>query len=176
MEEPSSADTNEIYRVRRRQRVIDLLLAPGFAVLGAAFPIYTAALFVPKLDEGVAFLRHGGALAYVASLSVLVPLLAFFGWFVAMCLRVVMRAWADALTTATCTRDGTVTHASSTSRQLATGKVLPTPINHLSVDGHLYTSLPESTVRRLKVGDRLRIVHTPRADYVVSVQRLPPAG
>jgi hypothetical protein len=166
------AAPHTLYRVSRARRSLDLLVQTGFALAGTAMVLYTGVKVLPLLKEAPAFLARGWVawLGAAPAALILVPFLLFF---LSWCLRAIFSSWADAASTATVTLEGSVTLAASDRYATMSGRAFVSgTATRLSVDGHMFTSLPERTIKRIRVGDRVRILHTPRVNYVTEVVRL----
>ncbi len=170
--DPAAAQT--LYRVSQERRFLELLIQPWLAIAGAAIVVYTIVKFLPLLRQAREFLAHGWVawLAAAPVALILVPfLLLYGGW----CARSVFACWRDAVSGSTATTEGTVGLAASDRYGFMSGRsYVSGTATRLSVDGHMFNSLPEGIVRQIQVGDRVRVVHTPHVNYVVQIVRLGP--
>jgi hypothetical protein len=161
-----------LYQVSRWRRFVDLLIQPWLAMAGVGMVAYTAAKLLPHLDELVDLLRKGWV-AWVAAAPVALIAGPFLLAYTGICARAVAHCWIDALSQDTVTLDGTVTLASSDRFAFISGRTPMTgTVNRLSVDGRMFTSLPERVLRRIGVDDRVRVTHTRYVNYVVAIARL----
>ncbi|HXJ22902.1 MAG TPA: hypothetical protein VMT03_21975 [Polyangia bacterium] len=160
-----------LYRVSQGHRCLDLLVQPWLAIAGAAMVIYGVVKLLPLLKQAREFLARGWV-AWVAAAPValiVVPFLLLFGvWSV----RAVFETWADAASTATLTVEGPVTLARSDPYGFTSGRAhFSGTATRLNVDGRTFTGLPVEVIKRIRVGDRVRVTHTPRVDYVTELVR-----
>jgi len=167
--DPVAAET--LYRVSQGHRSLALLVQPWLAIAGVAMVIYAVVKVLPLLKQARQFLARGWA-AWVAAAPValiLVPFLLLFGWW---CARSVFASWADAASTTTLGVEGTVTLARSEPYGFISGRAyFSGTATRLGVDGRIFMGLPEEVIKRIQVGDRVRVTHTPRVDYVTELVR-----
>jgi hypothetical protein len=160
-----------LYQTSRLKRCYELLTQPWLAIAGLGMTVYLAIKALPLYPELIALLDRGlqGWLALSPGF-ILVPFYLFYG---SVCTRAVAACWLDALGSSTLVKEGVVNHVSSTPFTFTSGRsVISGTANHLSVEGKLFTNLPARVLKQLRVGDLVRVRHTPRVQYVVALVRL----
>jgi hypothetical protein len=160
-----------LYTVTRGRRIVEVILSRWLAILGVLFPTYFLLKAIPLVPEAVAFLRLGFQ-AWISAVPIGLVLLPFLLWYGITCLRVVLSSIADAFSTSSRSLEGSVTHVSSTPFAFMSGRTfLSGVVTHLRVDEKLFVGVPTWVVAELRVGERVRVVYTPRLEHVLSIER-----
>ena len=159
------------YAITRGRRIVEVIFASWLAILGVLFPAYFLLKAIPLVPEAVAFLRLGYQ-AWISAVPIGLVLVPFLAWYGITCLRVVLSSLADAFSTSSQSLEGQVTHVSSTPFAFMSGRTfLSGAVTHLRVDEKLFVGVPTRVVAELRVGERVRVVYTPRLAHVLSIER-----
>jgi hypothetical protein len=157
-----------LFRAARWRRRLELAVGPWLALAGVAMVLYIAIKALPLLGQLPGFLSLGWV-AWFAAALVALTLVPFLALYLRWCVRIVLGSWRDALSDGTVTMEGSVTLATCQRYSYKGGSRL---VAELGVDGHKFTGFPPRVIKRVRVGDRVRVVHTPRVEYVVEIVRL----